>query len=159
MFRKLQLMIKYSHKPAREGLHAQRFTRWGFAHGPSLMESPWCRCPCSWLGRCSVCVCGGISHLTRSPDGLILDTVSTNHISASFPHCPPRVLSCFLQPVFIPLFFLPYSLSVFWNLSSIFWRSSQNTLLDNQHAPSNLEHVADTIPWGVFIFIVHAELL
>jgi hypothetical protein len=27
MFRKLQLMIKYSHKPACEGLHAQWFTR------------------------------------------------------------------------------------------------------------------------------------
>ena len=34
------------------------------------------------------CVCGGRSHVTRNPDALILDTVSTSHVSAP-PHCPP----------------------------------------------------------------------
>ena len=101
MLWKLQVMIKDSYKSPLEGLHAQRFTRWGFAHGPSLMESPSWRRPCSCLGRCSVCVWGDISHLTSNPDALVSVDVTGQFSSfLSSLSVPSRLYLCLLNPSF-----------------------------------------------------------
>ena len=99
MLWKLQVVIKYSYKSPLEGLHAQRFTGWVFAYGPSLMESSSWRCPCLWLGRCSVCVCGDISHLTRNPDEVI--SVDFTGQFSFLPSCSRNsFISCLLNPSF-----------------------------------------------------------